>query len=298
MSNKAQMQSMTGYGRGTAEGDGLRVVVELRSINARFLDIRVRMPRPWSLLEAQVKEQLKKYFVRGTIDAAISYERINGVNTVKIDKALANAYAQEIRGLARETGVDSHVSAVALLKLPGVIQESGFSLDEPASMAVATEALTAAIQDVEKMRQSEGAHIASILERELIVLQQCVKNVTKEKSHLNAEAANRLSERITKVLGENGAAPDSPRVLQEVAFYLERSDVTEELDRLTSHIEQFQKDLSKVRPLGKRLDFLLQEMSREVNTLGSKSSKVDLIREVMDLKLALDRMKEQVQNLE
>ncbi len=286
---------MTGFGRGTAGADGLEANVELRSVNGRFLEVRVRLPRPWAELEAKVREEIGKNFHRGTIDVAVSLDGAGAAPQVKADRKLAESYAQMIRTLARELGSDSEISTLSLLKLPGVLHENNGKMGEGEMRTILT-ALAAAISDAKSMRASEGERALSALEKESAELAAAHARVNAETKTVSAEITARLEEKLEKILG--GLEIDHARLVQEVGLYVERGDVTEELERLKNHLEQFRQDLASVRPLGKRLDFLVQEMSREVNTLGAKSSKLRVIRDVMEMKLVLDRIREQVQNLE
>ena len=292
---KKQIFSMTGFGRGTAGAEGLEANVELRSINGRFLEVRVRLPRAWAELEAKIREEISKNFHRGTIDVIVSLEGMGAAPAVKADRKLAESYAQTIRSLARELGTDSEISALSLLRLPGVLHENNGKLGE-AEMSTILSAVTAAISDAKSMRASEGERALRALEKETDELAAAHGRVSAETQTINGEISARLKEKLEKILGSVDV--DHARLVQEVGFYVERGDVTEELDRLKNHLAQFRDDLANTRPLGKRLDFLVQEMSREVNTLGAKSTKLGVIRDVMEMKLILDRIKEQVQNLE
>ncbi len=292
---------MTGYGRGSVAGGRFRATVELRSVNGRFLEIRAKLPRSLLFLEPGLRGILEKRIRRGMVDFTVTLHPLEPAHAVHLAEDVATAYLQQAERLAKKFDISTGLSALALLRLPGVAVTddpvAGFGED---AAECVTPALEQALGALMEMRESEGEKLGRVLQRELAEIKSHKEWIRKHREQLNEKHFRRLAERIEKWLGKSRGVLEETRLYQEVAFYLDRADVTEELDRMAAHLKQFAEALSAVdaKSLGKRLEFLVQEMGREVNTIGSKSDLLEITSHVMEMKLTLEKVREQVQNLE
>ncbi|RZA04410.1 MAG: YicC family protein, partial [Proteobacteria bacterium] len=286
MSAAKTIYSMTGYGRGQAAGARFRVTAELRSVNGRFLEIRLKLPRMLSFLEPKARQLVEKQLQRGVVDVSLQVQPLGGAVEANLNLPLAKAYAAMATEIARATGVPDGLHAVGLLKLPGVVGGEDASLLEQDEEipALAAAALTEALTQLLSMRASEGAKLALVIERELAELVTHRAWIHGHREELNAKYFTKLQARVQDWLGKAKGGVDESRLHQEVAFYLDRSDVTEEIDRLGSHLKQCEDALSGIsnKSVGKRLEFLAQELGREVNTIGAKSDQLPVTNLVLE----------------
>lgn len=292
------MKSMTGFGKRESLCQGTMVGVEVRSVNHRFCEMMVRLPKPLSHMELALKEQVKRICERGRIELTVTMNGGgSGTNkTVQLDRAMASRYVQGLRELQRELKLSGtvDVNVVAGFRdLFSTSEESTVIKDVP---KVVEGLVQRALTDLEKMRKKEG----TALQKDLLQRVQIVEgrlHVVQQRIPLALQvSADRLKTRVAKLL--EGERVNDDRIAQEIAMLAERSDVTEELTRLKSHVAQFHSALKSKDPVGKRLDFLLQEMGREVNTIGSKANDSEISGQVVDLKSELEKIREQVQNIE
>lgn len=293
---------MTGFGRGSAGGEKFRATLELRSVNGRFLEIRAKLPRTLTFLEASIREALEKSLSRGVIDVSLTVQALEPSLVAQFDGRLAKAYSERAELISRELGISTGVTALALLKLPGVMgaETPGMFEDEPEIPKVVKRALEEALASLVEMRKREGEKLARVLQRELAEVKTHQSWIAKHREEINDRYAGKLRARIKEWTEKSQAGLDEGRMYQEVAYYLDRSDVTEELDRLGSHLKQCEEILLSptAKSVGKRLEFLAQEMGREVNTIGAKSDQAQVTNHVVEMKLTLEKIREQVQNLE
>jgi len=295
------IRSMTGFGRSSFEVDHVAFGVEVRTLNHRHLDLSVRMPRVLSDRELGVKKRLQGRFGRGKVEVFVNLESGSSINTqLEVDLDLAEQYVAAAEALRRADGAGGDLDVVALLALPGVsrLVEHEFRADDldAALFAAVDEAAAAA----EAMRVAEGELLERELRARLDTIAALVEELESRSSLVQEAVRERLRKRTEQLQQETGLV-DEARLHQEVVIAADRLDVTEELARLRSHIEQFRSVLAECRPgdpVGRRLEFLLQEMGREANTLGSKGSDAPIAHRVIDLKTELERIREQVQNLE
>jgi len=290
---------MTGFGRGAAEKENLRVTVELRSVNGRFLDLRMKLPRVLLPREAAAREALGARLSRGTVEVMASVEALHKRSDGLVDRDLAGLYAQAGRELARNLGLADGLSSASLLRLPGVLVEPEAALvgREEDVGGLFLEALERALAEMVIARAAEGARLTKHVTEELERLGEFRLAVTGRREAANEALRARLESRVAECAAVKTAV-DPQRLAQEILFLLQRSDVAEELERLAAHEEAARKAMAAGGALGKRLEFLGQEMGREVNTLGSKSDDAEITSAVVEMKLALERVREQVQNLE
>ena len=294
------IQSMTGFGRASFEVEGHSFEVEVRSVNHRHLDVRVRLPRPMADQEGPAKLLVKDYVGRGKVDITVSQAQgLNSTGELEIDAALAEQYVKAARGLGEAHGLGSELDLTALLNMPGVVQFSEETPSEAALTVGLMEGLGVALGALAAMRAKEGESLAAEFARRLEKVMGLVDSF-EERSGLVLEAARERLRRRTEQIRQDTGLLDEARLHQEIVLAADRLDITEELVRLRSHVAQFREILAgagDVKPVGRRLDFLIQEMVREANTVGSKANDAPLAHQVVDLKAELERLREQVQNV-
>jgi len=288
---------MTGFGRGEAAGRGRTYTVEVHSVNHRFQEVRARLPKRLAGLESRLQRAVQQRFARGHFEVAVQEKELDGrARTLKVDVPLARQYVELLQALQQELNLPGRVTLEMLAGQRDLIavEDSEETLED--AWAEMEPALSAALDSLTAMRTQEGAALVQALRRHLDEIDGVLSRVVGRTSDLVAAHRNRLRERVAELL--DGRLPDPLRLEQEVALLAERGDVTEECDRLRSHLGQFRETLNQAGPQGRRLDFLLQEMNREANTIGSKAADASLAQDVVELKTAIERLREQVQNLE
>jgi len=290
--------SMTGYGRATVEFDATPIAVEIRTVNHRHLDVRVRLPRSFGALEAVVKTLIRERLDRGRVDVSVGFgDGEPPTPRLHVDTKLAAQYRAAAASLAGEHGLDPGLDAVGLLSMAGVVTFAEPWTDDEAISGVLLEGVERALEGVAEMRSAEGAALGRDLEVRLAAVEQLVLRVEARSGEVVALVRERWKRRVQQLEGETGLL-DPARLHQELVLASDRLDITEELGRLRSHANQFRGILAEDSATGRRLDFLLQEMAREANTVGSKANDAELAQDVVELKTELERMREQVQNLE
>jgi len=288
---------MTGFGRGEATGRGRLFTVEVQSLNHRFLEVRCRVPKRLAGLEPRIQQAVQERFSRGHFEVLVLDKDLDGRGrTLRVDVPLAMQYVDALRTLQQALGLPGEVTLEMLTAQRDLIavEESAESLDE--SWAELSPALARALDAVAEMRRREGEALVASLRAHLDEIEATLQGILERAPEVTRAQRDRLRERVGELL--EGRLPDRERLEQEVALLAERSDVAEECDRLRSHLHQFRTALEQPGPQGRRLDFLLQEMHREANTIGSKSADAALSHAVVRLKTAIERLREQVQNLE
>lgn len=290
---------MTGYGCGESVHDGGKLVVEISSVNRKQSEISVTLPRDLEMLEARIREEVNRHVARGRVTVRVTVHASDDrrAGSVRINRVLARAYARELGALASELGLSGSLSIDTLIRAPGVLETEAESGDGEVCWPALSAALAAALQQMLAMRALEGANLQADLASRLALMRGAATAI-RDRAPLVAEHYRRqLHERIAAA-GINLTAEDQERLLKEVALFADRSDITEELTRLESHFGQFAQILQSPEPVGRTLDFLAQEMNREINTIGSKANDAAIARDVVVLKSELERIREQSQNLE
>ncbi len=288
---------MTGFGRGETIGRSRAFTVEVQSVNHRFLEVRCRVPKRLTGLEPRIQQAIQERFSRGHFDVLVLDKDLDGRGrSLKVDVPLAMQYVDALRSLQQALGLPGEVTLEMLTAQRDLIavEESPESLDE--SWGELSLALAKALDALAEMRRREGEALAANLRAHLGEVEATLAGIVERAPVLIQAQRDRLRERVAELL--DGRLPDPARLEQEVALLAERSDVAEECDRLRSHLAQFRAGLEQPGAQGRRLDFLLQEMQREANTIGSKSADAVLAHEVVRLKTSIERLREQVQNLE
>jgi uncharacterized protein (TIGR00255 family) len=289
---------MTGYGKGEALSEQWRCTVEIRSVNHRYGEISVRMPRAFLALENEVKKSLAATLKRGKIDVSVQWEEAGGAALLpSADIPLARGYAELFRSLTTELGLKEELSLGLILAQKGVLGEAAAGQPDPDEcLPQIMSAMQLAVAAMDAMRRREGEALLNDLTTRRAQVAQWVDRIRERAPLVVEEYRQKLKARLDQLL--EGAEMDPQRLAQEVALMADRCDVTEELVRLSSHFIQFDEALASAEPVGRKLDFLMQEMNREVNTIGSKSSDAEVTSLVIGIKAEMEKMREQVQNVE
>jgi uncharacterized protein (TIGR00255 family) len=291
------IKSMTGYGKGEKVSEQGAFTVEIRSVNHRYGEVSVRMPRGFMARENDLKRSVSALLKRGKIDIFVQWEEAAGADTMpQVDTTVARRYFEEFNRLAGELGLLGQVPLSLVISQKGVVRESSGTVDEDASSMQLMSALQDALTAIDTMRKREGEALALDLLARRKQVAEWVGLIGERTPLVVAEYRQKLKLRLEQLL--EGTEMDEARLAQEVALMADRCDVTEELVRLSSHFAQFDEALSLSEPVGRKLDFLMQEMNREVNTIGSKSSDAEITTLVIRIKAEMEKMREQVQNIE
>jgi uncharacterized protein (TIGR00255 family) len=292
------MKSMTGYGRGECSQRGFKVTVELSSVNRKQTEIAVNLPRELEVLEARARDEINRRVARGRLTVRVSVHAAEGVSgKMRINAALAKIYARQLRTLAKSLRLPDGVTLDLLARAPGVLQPAAEITAAEEVWPATGEALGAALEVMLKMRAREGAWLAKDLTARAAHMRAAVRRVRRLAPRSAERHRAQLLARI-KAAGLDAPALDDERLLKEIFYFADRSDISEELTRLESHFQQFDDCVKSKEPVGRTLDFLAQEMNREVNTLGAKANDSAISREVVLLKAELEKFREQVQNVE
>ena len=290
---------MTGYGQARWEGDGQAIVVEARSVNGRYLKIVPHLPNELAALERDLDKQIRRRVGRGTVDVYVRLE-LSGARAARpVNVDALRSYARQLQAVGEELGINVTLTGDALVILPGVLEADELAEEEAEALAGALRsAVDAALDELDRMRQAEGAHLREELLAHAEAIEAIVARVEAGHAEAQQQYVERLVERVNRLLQGTEIVVSPQDLAREVAIYTERSSVVEEVARLRSHIGQFRKALDQGEPVGRRLEFLAQEMHREVNTTGAKVADVGLSEEVVDLHGEVDKIREQVANIE
>ena len=299
------LRSMTGFGVAEVVGPGYKITAELRSVNHRFLDIALRLPRTLQLFEDEIKTRLRDRIDRGRLSLTFTFEAQAGLEEVTLNESLVDAYARAGREVAARLGLGSGFAQdgaaagpliAAILSQPEVLNRATKDLDEDRLRASIMECIDTVVKQANEMKQREGRALGEDLGRRLEIIGTSLRRVQVLAPRVPLEAKANLENRLRKLL--DGGDVDPQRLAQETAILADRSDITEECVRLDSHLRQFQDTMVSNEQGARRLGFLLQEMHREVNTIGSKSQSAEIAALVVQAKAEIERMREQVQNVE
>ena len=292
------MRSMTGYGRGESVKDGFKFTVELNSINRKQSDIAINMPKELVELEPRIRDVVNAELSRGRINVVLAYHQsaAKAEEQVELDMTLAKAYHRAIQKLQKEMKLNGSLTLDTVLRAPGVMKLAETAVDVEVVWPCVEMALRKALAQLVKMREKEGKFLANDLSQRVGTLSTGVEIVRKSAP----ETVKRYREQLHARVKEAGLAVpiDDERLLKEVVIFADRCDISEELTRLGSHLNQFRDCLKASEPVGRTLDFLAQEMNREINTIGSKANAADVSQQVVKMKAELEKIREQVQNIE
>lgn len=291
------IKSMTGFGRSTYENDGREYIVEIKSVNNRFNDINIKMPRNLNYLEEKIRKQILSNISRGKVEVSIQLNNNSDLGKkINLNTDIANRYIEELKKLTEETNIIDNINIMDIAKFPDVLN---IKIDEEAEEIIEKElfiALDSAIDSFLDMRQKEGSKIKVDLENRIEVIKQKIEQISSISAGLVDEYVVKLETRIKELLKTD--VVDQTRLAQEVVIYSDKCSVEEEITRLKSHISQFLNLLNENIAIGKKLDFLIQEMNRETNTIGSKANNLEITNFVVDIKTELENIREQIQNIE
>jgi len=291
------LRSMTGFGRYKTEINSREYSVELKSVNNRYSDISIKIPKSISFLEEKVKQKIVNSISRGKVEVFITFNNYSekGKN-IKINLELAKKYINEINTLSQETNISPNINVQEVLKLPDVLNVTLEHEDEQLIWSELENVLDSAINNFIEMREKEGQKIKQDLEDRLLLIEDKINNIKANSAGLVDEYIVKLKKRINEILKDN--VVDEVRLAQEVVIYSDKTSIEEELTRLESHISQIKSFLLSDIPTGKKIDFLIQEMNRETNTIGSKANNLNITNYVIDIKTELENIREQIQNIE
>ena len=289
------MLSMTGYGRAMCEIDGRQLTVELKSVNHRFLDLSFRMPRNLMFLEDDVRKAIGARLARGHVDVIVTYRNLRSdAKTVQVDKALFDAYAKALDAVSG-TELKDDRSLMSIARMPDVMVITEAEEDQEALRALMAQTLGQALDQLIAMRRREGVSMAEDLNRKVDAIERMTAQIEARYPETVAEYTARLRASIEELIGQE---VDETRLLTEVAVMADRSAIAEETVRLRSHVQQLRECFASAEPVGRRLDFLVQELNREVNTISSKSQDIPITRLAVDCKAEIEKLREQLQNVE
>lgn len=291
------LKSMTGYGEGNASSAGTRILVELSSVNRKQLDIQVTLPRVLSVFEGKLHALVRDYFSRGRISGSVRLELMNSsAKHVRADVGLARSYAEALQTISKELQLNTVVDLDVVARMPDVLQLDTEPSADDKLEALFMKAMEKALQALKRMRTAEGKELEADLRGRLDQLEQLRLGLEQQAPKLTTAYRERLLERLAGQGFE--ALAEDERIIREVALFADRSDITEELTRLQSHLKQMRSRLRTREPAGRPLDFLCQELFREINTIGSKATDSAVTKSVVAFKTELERIREQVQNVE
>jgi uncharacterized protein (TIGR00255 family) len=287
---------MTGYGRGTATFEGRQLAVELSAVNRKQAEISLSLPRALLELEPRVRDEINAHISRGRLTVAVGLHAKGGTKGNAINLPAAKSYREQLEALKKTLKLSGEITLDQVLRGPGVLDFETIEIDTNAAWPALKKALKAALDQFVKMRQSEGEALAADLRKRVLAIQLNVKTVGVLAPKVMEHHRGTLLDRAAKAGLEIENSDE--RLLKEIVFFADRSDISEELTRLRSHLDQFFGQLSKDEPVGRTLDFLLQEMFRETNTIGNKANFLAISQIIVGMKTELEKLREQVQNIE
>ncbi len=291
------IKSMTGFGRGSAQGDGKEFLVEIKTVNHRYTDIFVKYPRQLSFLEDKVREVVGKTVSRGKIDVYISFEDASeDSKTVLLDEALAKSYINALEAMKQKYKLNDEVSVSLVSRFPDVLRVEKAEADEELLWKLLKTALESALESLISMRLKEGEGLKKSLLEKADYIETIVKTISQRSPEVVKEYKAKLENRIKELLEQQ--AVDESRLAMEIALFADRCSIDEEIVRLGSHFTQLREALNSQQPVGRKLDFLIQEMNREINTIGSKANDLLITKNVIEVKSEIEKIREQIQNIE
>ena len=290
------MKSMTGFGRASLESNGKNYIIEIKTVNNKYSDITVKSPKRLSFMEDKIRKQIANRITRGKVEVSVSFfDFSNKSKNVVLNKEIAKEYIKQLREIADENNLSENISVVEIAKLPDILN----SIDSDNDEEIASEALQClnmALDSLIEMRKTEGENIKQDLLVRIERVQNLVDKIAENSKGIVEEYVSKLEKRVKEILKTD--VVDENRIAQEAVIYADKTSIEEELTRLNSHIVQFKELVNSDGPVGKKLYFLIQEMNRETNTIGSKAGSGEITKAVIDLKVELEDIREQIQNIE
>lgn len=285
-------QSMTGFARSSVTTETIAVIVEMRSVNNRFLDLHFRCPDDLRMQEGKWRQNISKALGRGKVEVSMRLQTTVNERGFVVDNQRLLQLSEALQTVAAQVPHAGAPDQLALLQAPGVLISN--DVDEAVIAKTAEQALDAALAELIEQRQSEGEKLAEMVSTRVTQLRQMLQELREQLPALQAKQRERISNRIAEVSAE----PDAARLEEELVYLAQRSDVDEEMDRFNAHLDAIEKSLASTGPCGRRLDFLMQELNREANTLGSKSTGLTTTNAAVEFKVLIEQMREQIQNIE
>ncbi|AUN15424.1 YicC-like domain-containing protein [[Clostridium] sordellii] len=290
--------SMTGFGRGEYKNDNYHFIVECRTINHKYVDINVRLPRKISFLEDKIRNIVKDYVKRGRVDLYIKLDLIGSEDVnLKFDEKLASQYVNILNNIKSTFDLNDDITVMNIAKFPDIIKCEEKEEDADLLWEMLKLALEESLKNLKEMRCEEGIKLSNDIDTRCDLLKDYIEDIEKYSYNVVNEYKEKLNSRIAEIL-ENPSLIDENRLAQEVAIYADKCSITEEIVRFKSHITQLKKAIHKDESIGRKIDFLIQEMNRETNTIGSKSSDLNITNLVVEIKSELEKIREQIQNIE
>lgn len=290
------MKSMTGFGRASLESNGKNYIIEIKTVNNKYSDITVKSPKRLSFMEDKIRKQIANRITRGKVEVSVSFfDFSNKSKNVVLNKEIAKEYIKQLREIADENNLSENISVVEIAKLPDILN----SIDSDNDEEIASEALQClnmALDSLIEMRKAEGENIKQDLLVRIERVQNLVDKIAENSKGIVEEYVSKLEKRVKEILKTD--VVDENRIAQEAVIYADKTSIEEELTRLNSHIVQFKELVNSDGSVGKKLDFMIQEMNRETNTIGSKAGSGEITKAVIDLKVELEDIREQIQNIE
>jgi uncharacterized protein (TIGR00255 family) len=293
------LNSMTGYGEATEELDGVSYAVEIKAVNNRYLKTIVKLPEGVTFLEEEIDKELRKRLSRGTVNYVLRLKGASASSLFQIDEAALRSIVSQLNEVSSSVGVTGSIDLAGLLELPGIVQPIQPDEEQSARIKQSVLRLTGqALDKLQRMREAEGGFLEADLKKHCDAMLTELEIIRQRSGSMVLEYAKRLRRRVEELLAEAKLKLDEQTLAREVAILADRSDISEEIARLDAHLHQFRQSFQADGQAGRRLDFLSQEMLREVNTIGSKAADADIARSVVDIKCWIERLKEQIQNIE
>ena len=290
-------KSMTGYGSGEARDKNAVVSIELHSINHKYREIALSVPKHMSIIEDSIRKEIASWITRGRISVTMMYTSLRHIPSkiVTVDQVLVKQYIDQIAVLKKQFGLSGDMNVTALFSMQDIFRVEKNDPDEGLLGALVEAALRKALKKLIQKRAAEGKMLARQMEKQIHTILAAIQAIKKRLPEVNKEYMVRLKKRMVEI---SGSAPNEEKILREVAVFAEKSDVTEEIDRLGYHIVSIKSLLKETKPMGKSLDFIVQEAHREINTLGVKANDLDVLQHVITIKGELEKIREQIQNIE
>ena len=290
------MKSMTGFGRASLESNGKNYIIEIKTVNNKYSDITVKSPKRLSFMEDKIRKQIANRITRGKVEVSVSFfDFSNKSKNVVLNKEIAKEYIKQLREIADENNLSENISVVEIAKLPDILNSIDSDNDEEIT-SEALQCLNMALDSLIEMRKAEGENIKQDLLVRIERVQNLVDKIAENSKGIVEEYVSKLEKRVKEILKTD--VVDENRIAQEAVIYADKTSIEEELTRLNSHIVQFKELVNCDGPVGKKLDFMIQEMNRETNTIGSKAGSGEITKAVIDLKVELEDIREQIQNIE
>ncbi len=292
------MNSMTGFGKAEVTTKVGRFVVEISSVNSRFLEFTVRLPRQFSLFEYRLRELVGQAVNRGKITIYLGFEESEKApGRFLLSENILRSYHRQLLALKKSLNLSGEVGVRELLMLPDIVKQDETTVPDEMVWEGVKKATLKALNELVRMRRREGKALAQDMKQRLGVIKALISKIEKESSHVVEKYRQKLSARVSELV-DSSIIYDPGRLEQEIAIYAEKSDITEECTRFYSHISQYRRSFQSKEPVGKRLNFILQEMNREINTIASKCAEINVLSTVIAVKEEVEKLREQIQNVE